>query len=62
MLERLLVLELSHHFIGFGIQLDFVLVVFDLLRRARQDGAQEVLVDEQVEVGVDVLLQMEAPR
>ena len=32
------------------------------MQSARQDGAQEVLVDEQVEVRVDVLLQMDAPR
>ena len=40
--EGRLILELKHRFISFGIQLGLVLVVFDLLRRARQAGAQEV--------------------
>ena len=60
--ERRLVLELSYHFVTCGIKLGLVLVVSGLLRRAGEAGAQDALVDEQIQVGVDVLFQVEAPR
>ena len=54
--ERRLVFDLNYHFVTCGIKLGLVLVVSGLLRRAGEAGAQDALVDEQIQVGVDVLL------
>ena len=56
--ERRLVFELNHHLIGCGVEFILVLIVSGLFRRAREASAQDALVDEQIQVGVDVFFQV----